>query len=438
LSVALPVQESIPPYLQGCRWPIIQLIRGYEVRLGKMLQPLPISPQDILTPYLKALHVQWDGIAVHDLPEMYCARAEAGRYEVRAGDLLVCEGGEVGRCATLRDTIRPGIIIQNSLHRVRPRPGFSSGYLLYALSAIHGSGWLDVLCNRATIGHLTREKLAALSIPAPPLPEQRAIAAFLDHETTLIDQLVEKKQTLIQLLRERFRAAANAAFPAKPEDGSSRPNSRAASPTSLPEGWQNVELRRLGCDVGPGPFGTLLHSGDYVDRGWPLVNPVHIVDGRIVPEDAASVDTATRDRLFAYSLREGDVLIGRRGELGRTATVTPREVGWLCGTDTLRIRFRHPLIESDYVRFYLDFVARPYFDQNSMAATMSNLNSRTLLSMPIVVPPLKEQQAIVERCMGLKANFERYSKILGDQIDSLLGRRQALITATVTGRIAVA
>lgn len=214
-------ESAAPTYLGRSRWPLIALSRGYEVRLGKMLQPGPASPADRLVPFLKAGHVQWKGVSTGDLPTMYASAQEAEQYAVRQGDLLVCEGGEVGRSVILGTDIPEGTIIQNSLHRVRPRLGYSAQYLLYVLSAIHSSGWLEVLCNRATIAHLTADKLAALRIPAPPLSEQGTIADFLDRETKRIDVLTVKlghegtrlspAKTLLSLLLEKRQALITAA-----------------------------------------------------------------------------------------------------------------------------------------------------------------------------------------------------------------------------------
>ena len=182
----------------------------YEIRLGKMLQPQPISPHDVETPYLKARHIQWGNVEQADqLPTMWAKERDLERFGVREGDLLVCEGGEGGRAA-LVDQAPKGLIIQNALHRVRPRPNSHNGFLQYWLVAFAATGWLEASNNKATIAHFTKEKFLALPFVRPPLGEQRAIVAFLDRETGRIDMLLSRVEVAIERLLE-YRSALIAA-----------------------------------------------------------------------------------------------------------------------------------------------------------------------------------------------------------------------------------
>lgn len=81
-----------------------------------------------------------------------------------------------------------------------------------------------------------------------------------------------------------------------------------------------------------GPFGSMLHKTDYIEKGIPLVNPANMVNGKIVPSDKMMISEATRRRLSSYILHAGMIVLGRRGEMGRCAVVTEKEDGWLCGT----------------------------------------------------------------------------------------------------------
>jgi type I restriction enzyme S subunit len=99
-----------------------------------------------------------------------------------------------------------------------------------------------------------------------------------------------------------------------------------------------VELGRA-CDaILTGPFGSSLHQSDYVDSGIPVINPQNIVDGAIRTDGIRMVAPATRDRLQEFAVRENDIVIGRRGEMGRCAVVSAEMNGWLCGTGCFVIR----------------------------------------------------------------------------------------------------
>ena len=194
-------------------WSSTAVKRHFDIQLGKMLQNKPDS-DELLVPYTKALHVLWGKVEINDLPEMWANTFEIQQYGIKEGDLLVCEGGEVGRAGIVKSPPKQ-CIIQNALHRVRAKNSSDLRYLLYVLYAVNSSTWFDVLCNKATIAHFTREKFSDLNIPVPSLPEQRAIAAFLDRKTGHIDTLTTKVRESISKLREYRTALISAAVTGK-------------------------------------------------------------------------------------------------------------------------------------------------------------------------------------------------------------------------------
>ena len=146
--------------------------------------------------------MQWDRINVDGLPAMDIPPAEYGRYTVQTGDLLVCEGGEVGRCAIwLGDLDVCGF--QKALHRLRPlNPARDvPRFMYYVLRAA-------AKCNAfsdghvSTIAHLTGDKLRAHAFPFPPVAEQKSIVRWLDSASKQVDQVVAVALREITLFRE--------------------------------------------------------------------------------------------------------------------------------------------------------------------------------------------------------------------------------------------
>ncbi|MBM73826.1 MAG: hypothetical protein CMK59_00380 [Proteobacteria bacterium] len=180
-------------------WSISSIREAYSCTLGKMLQNNPRHQKDVLVPYLKSQHVQWSGIT-GDLPKMWASPQDLEQYELLRGDVLICEGGNIGR-ATYLEMDLPGTIIQNAVHRLRS-PINSGRFLFFQMSLIHSSGWLDVLCNKATIAHLTKEKLEQIYIPLPPPKEQRELVAFIDREMIKIDKLCTEIKKILKTLKE--------------------------------------------------------------------------------------------------------------------------------------------------------------------------------------------------------------------------------------------
>ena len=152
---------------------------GTSSLLGKMLDTKRITG-DHLVPYLRNVDVQWDDINIRDLPSMDIQPHEIERYTVRPGDLLVCEGGEAGRCATWEGELAT-CGYQKALHRLRPLSGGREWprFLYYTLAAAATRG---AFANGqgSTIPHLTGDMLRAHRFPFPPTTEQHAHRHFLD------------------------------------------------------------------------------------------------------------------------------------------------------------------------------------------------------------------------------------------------------------------
>ena len=195
-------------------WTLPPLYMRYQVDLGKMLNEATISGEH-LVPYLRNVDVQWDRINVSDLPEMDIGPWEFARYTVRRGDLLVCEGGEVGRAALVQDTA-DGLGYQKALHRLRPLSGVEDPrFMFFTLHWGADQGVFAAGGNPNTIPHLTGEKLRAYRFPTPPHHEQAAIADFLDREAAKIDSMVAKVETAIERLQEYRTALITAAVTGK-------------------------------------------------------------------------------------------------------------------------------------------------------------------------------------------------------------------------------
>jgi type I restriction enzyme S subunit len=186
-------------------WEVPPFYTRYKVELGKMLDEARITG-DHLVPYLRNVDVQWDTINLEDLPEMDILPHEYERYTLRKGDLVVCEGGEVGRAAIFEGSDRR-VGFQKALHRLRPVNSKEvPRYTFYVLCAAAQLGVFVAEGNPNTIPHLTGEKLRRYRFPCPPLAEQRAIADHLDRETGKLDRLTASVEAAIERLHE-YRAA---------------------------------------------------------------------------------------------------------------------------------------------------------------------------------------------------------------------------------------
>lgn len=178
-------------------------------------------------------------------------------------------------------------------------------------------------------------------------------------------------------------------------------------PFTLPLGWACATLIELILELQTGPFGSTLHKSDYQIGGVPVINPASLKDGKIVPIDDMAVSRVTCERLSVFKLCEGDIVMARRGEMGRCAIVTSREAGWLCGTGSLVLRMPRSTYAPYLALLIGSPMSRAYLGGASVGSTMQNLNQSILAKMPVGVPPLAEQQRIVAKVDELMALCDR-------------------------------
>lgn len=190
-------------------WSVAQVGHRYHVDLGKMLDAKRISG-DFLKPYLRNQDVQWNGINSNDLPQMDVRPDEAARFTLIPGDLLVCEGGECGRCSIWTETKE--CYYQKALHRLRPRTARDrSAYLRFLMEVAVTTGVFASDSNANTIGHLPAEKFRNYRMVFPPVEEQRKIADFLFEQEAYFKSLRLNIQESITLLREKRSSLISAA-----------------------------------------------------------------------------------------------------------------------------------------------------------------------------------------------------------------------------------
>ncbi len=194
--------------------------------------------------------------------------------------------------------------------------------------------------------------------------------------------------------------------------------------------WKERTLGEICDDVGgiiqTGPFGSQLHESDYVDEGVPVVMPKNIIDGRIIEDGIAYITEETAARLARHRLSPGDIVYGRRGDIGRRAIIDARQHGWLCGTGCLRISLGTRILDSGYLYYYLgqDSVVRSIANQ-AIGATLPNLNTSILRNIEVRYPSLDIQRRIASALGAYDAlidNNLRRNAVLKSMRDMLLPR----------------
>jgi type I restriction enzyme S subunit len=202
----------------------------------------------------------------------------------------------------------------------------------------------------------------------------------------------------------------------------------------LPAGWVNADFGSV-TTLKTGPFGSSLGKKDYTHSGVPLVNPMHIHNGKIVPKDSALVSPQTIERLSEFCLIVRDVVLGRRGEMGRCAVVGEAQSGWLCGTGSLIVRPTQALHPEYLQRFLSSPSVVAELVGASVGSTMVNLNQRILADLRIPLPPLAEQKRIADKLEAVLGRVDACRARL-DRVPALLKRfRQSVLAAATSGKL---
>lgn len=217
------------------------------------------------------------------------------------------------------------------------------------------------------------EHLKNYSFELPDMEEQHRLAKIL----WAMDATKKAYQKLIQKTDELVKSQFIALF---------------GDPFKNEKCWKLIPLSDV-ADIRIGPFGSLLHKEDYIQGGHALVNPSHIVDGTICPDPSLTVSDAKYQELSAYHLKIGDIVLGRRGEMGRCAVVTVD--GLLCGTGSMIVRPNAKM--KPY--FLSNILSSPSYKQviesKSVGVTMMNINVPIVSSLTIPDLPIALQDQFI-------------------------------------------
>jgi type I restriction enzyme S subunit len=179
----------------------------------------------------------------------------------------------------------------------------------------------------------------------------------------------------------------------------------------------------------------MLHKSDYVPDGIPLVNPMNIVDSRIVPSSRMMVNGETRERLRVYVLKAGDIIIGRRGELGRCALVTKREEGWLCGTGSFFVRLSDCMDGRFFVALFGSQQFKARLDGSAVGTTMSSLNHGILNNLRLPVPPIAVQRKEMAKADELLPETQRLESLYERKLAALEALKKSLLHQAFSGAL---
>ena len=245
----------------------------------------------------------------------------------------------------------------------------SSGFIYWLLKGKHKE--LNLQGTGSTFKAISRKVLEEIKVPDIELKKQTELAGSLEKVYSVIQLRKQQLEELDILIKARFVEMFG-------------------DPVSNPFNYDKVRLSQI-ADIKIGPFGSLLHKEDYIENGHPLVNPSHIVDSKISVDNKLTISNEKYEELGAYKLQIGDVVMGRRGEMGRCAVVL--EDGLLCGTGSIFIRPTQN-VTADFIQKIISFPSfKKTIEDMAVGQTMPNLNVPIVSNFEIIHPPVEVQKS---------------------------------------------
>lgn len=399
------------------KWEKVKLGNVTDSCLGKMLDQN--KNKGDYQPYLANVNVRWGEFDLEDLPLMKFEESEQERYELKYGDLVICEGGEPGRCAIWKEQI-PNMKIQKALHRVRVHDCLDYRYLFYWFLLAGKTGELDQYFTGATIKHMPGQKLKEVVIDKPPLEIQHRIADIL----SAYDDLIENNQKQIKLLEEAAQRLykewfVNLRFPG-------HENTKIVD--GMPERWNECTVESFGTVI-TGKTPPTSNKEYYTNGKVPFVTipDMHNVVYPLKTEKRLTIEGAQTQK--NKYIPPNSVMISCIGTVGLVSIATE-----VCQTNQ-QINSIILNNEDDLYFFYESMLRmKDLLDGlGSNGATMTNVNKSKLEKLIIISPSkdiVKQYNDVCKPLFESALNLSRKNVYLKNM-------REALLPKLMSGEVEV-
>ena len=348
-----------------------------------------------------------------------------------AGDVVLTMMGSVGAATVVPDGIPTGIM---DSHLLRIQPNTSVIEPKFLAKVLRDSSEIKNQIRARSQGGimsgLNARIVRSLEVPVPPLPEQRKIAAILssvddaiEKTQAVIDQVQVVKRGLKQELLTRGLPGRHTRF-------------KQTEIGEIPEDWDFlslVDLAEPGHGLQTGPFGSQLHASDYVAHGVPVIMPKDMMNGYVSDAYSARISDEMAEELRRHKVRAGDILVARRGDLGRAGLIRQHEEGWICGTGCFRFRPKNRTV-SRFIRHWITWpVSVRWLNEHAVGQTMLNLNTSILGRLPVALPSEAERSTIASIMEALAEQMQT----LGRRAEGLDTLKRSLMSVLLTGELRV-
>ena len=387
-----------------------------------------------LTPYLCSINIHWTCINLEEVKKTRSTKEEQRKYILLKNDLLVCEGGDIGRCFVWNFPIP--MYYQNALHRIRFYNEINPFFFKFAIEYYKNIHILDKYSKGVTIKHLTKTALHSICFPLPPLSEQRRIVGKIEELLALVDDLEANKTDLQSYIKQAKSKVLEMAVrgelvPQNPDDEpasvllerikkeqkSSKSKGKTTEhnthyeeelPFDIPENWVWCRLGEV-CDFERGiTFPSSAKQFQYFENSIPCIRTTNVQE-ELELDDIWFIDKSYTKNNEKKLLKINDIIMSSANSkelVGKTCLVKKIDTKFTFGGFVLVIRNKFDY--NKYI-FYLlrNIFFKGYFRRISTQTTnIANINIALLEEIIIPLPPLAEQHRIVEKIEHIFAVLE--------------------------------
>lgn len=406
-------------------WSIGKVSYFFDIQLGKMLQPEAHDEADTLEEYLCAANLGGNKLKTDTLKKMWFSPSDKVKYDVRKGDLLVVEGGDIASCDVVGDDVH-NLFIQNALHRVRSTAGYNVRFLRYLLILAKSQGYIDLICNKATIAHFTKDKFAAIPFPVIPVSEQERIVSFLDNECNHIESVIEQTRSSIEEYKKLKQAVITHAVTKGVRSSRQTKESGIDWVGDIPSEWKVQRIK------------TIFQLRD--ERNYLPLEEVNLISlytdlGVVQHSDLEKTTGNKASNADGYKIvYENDIIVNIilcwMGAIGRSAFtgVTSPAYDIYIPSDKIECRFYHHYFRTK------GFSGECYKRGKGIMAMRWRTYSDQFRDIRVVVPPIEEQREILAYLDKKTAEIDVLISKKEQFISEMEAYKKALIYDYVTGK----
>lgn len=414
-------------------WEVVRLKDCSTIVLGKMLMSSPPKDKEHLFSkeyYLKSRNIGNLKLLLDGLDSMWFNEKEKEIYKLRMGDIVMNEGGDIGKVALWEKQDYP-CYIQNSVQKISPKQTVLSGFLQYWLYAMGKTGYFWAIVSQISIAHLTKDKLSCTPVIIPKLSEQRAIATYLDKKCGEIDKVISAQQKRIALLEELKQSIITHAVTKGLNPNAKMKASGVEWIGEVPSHWDTLRLRFV-CELRNGYTPSKANPDFWTNGTIPWYRMEDIREsGRHLNEAKQYI---TKEAVKGGGLFEaGSFIMATTATIGEHAILI---VDSLANQRFTNLKIRKSLADSllkEFFFYYL-FVVDDYCKTTTRTATFPAVNMEDLKNFIVCLPPINEQCALISFIKERSRSIDAAIAKANSKITLLQEYKQSLITEVVTGK----